>query len=181
MNALSCHGFYTLFTAWPVVCLLFLVEPKWTKVLQTAAMKCCSLKFLLMGRSSSNGDSDLLQGAHVVARLGKAGCKDQCVQLIVSLLERGQDPLRGRGLLVFLSLRRCHMILSMSLGAASHTPQSPLFDPQWKQSVRTGRGREWYFRIFGGHRKDGTGDFYVCQWGELLMGLFWVLSEKRRR
>ena len=71
----------------------------------------------------------------MAARLGKAGCKDQCVQLIVSLLEQGgggggQDPLRGRGLLVFLSLRRCHMILSMSLGAASHTPQSPLFDPQ---------------------------------------------------
>ena len=173
-----------LIAAWHVVCLLFLVKPKWTKVLQTAAIKCCSLKFLLMGRSSTNGDSDLLQGAHVAARLGKAGCKDQCVQLIVSLLEGlegGQDPLRGRGLLVFLSLRRRHMILSMSLGAASHTPQSPLFDPQWKQSVRTGRGREWYFRIFGGHRKDGTGDFYVFQWGELLMGLFWVLSEKRRR
>ena len=174
-----------LITAWHVVCLLFL-EPKGTQVLQTAAIKCskCSLKFLLMGRSSSNGDSDLLQGAHVAARLGKAGCKDQCVQLIVSLLEQGgggQDPLRGRGLLVFLSLRRCHMILSMSLGAASHTPQSPLFDPQWKQSVESGRGRGWYFRIFGGHRKDGTGDFYVFQWGELLMGLFWVLSEKRRR
>ena len=169
-----------LITAWHVVCLLFL-EPKGTQVLQ---MKCCSLKFLLMGRSSSNGDSDLLQGAHVAARLGKAGCKDQCVQLIVSLLEQGEgglDPLRGRGLLVFLSLRRCHMILSMSLGAASHTPQSPLFDPQWKQSVESGRGRGWYFRIFGGHRKDGTGDFYVFQWGELLMGLFWVLSEKRRR
>ena len=95
--------------------------------------------------------------------------------------EGGQDPLRGRGLLVFLSLRRCHMILSMSLGAASHTPQSPLFDPQWKQSVESGRGRGWYFRIFGGHRNNGTGDFYVFQWGELLMGLFWVLSEKRRR
>ena len=99
MNALSCYGFYTLITASQVVCLLFLVEPKWTKVLQTAAMKCCSLKFLLMGRSSSNSDSDLLQGAHVAARLGKAGCKDQCVQLIVSLLEEegrgGKTPLGG--------------------------------------------------------------------------------------
>ena len=99
MNALSCYGFYTLITAWQVVCLLVLVEPKWTKVLQTAAMKCCSLKFLLMGRSSTNGDSDLLQGAHVAARLGKAGCKDQCVQLIVSLLEEegrgGKTPLGG--------------------------------------------------------------------------------------
>ena len=52
-----------------------------------------------MGRSSTNGDSDLLQGAHVAARLGKAGCKDQCVQLIVSLLEEegrgGKTPLGG--------------------------------------------------------------------------------------
>ena len=102
------------------MCLLFL-EPKGIQVLQTAAIKCskCGLKFLLMGRSSSNGDSDLLQGAHVAARLGKAGCKDQCVQLIVSLLEQGA---RTAGVLIAETLP--YDTLNVSWRGITHATKS---------------------------------------------------------